>query len=79
MLSSNDSNLLGFETLQKRRVRCLMLYITALLCITILGWFGFVMAVDTLEALWVGDFRNAIWSGFGFFAVVACFIIGVRY
>ena len=55
-----------------------MLYIIALLCITIFGWFGFVMAVDTFEALWTGDFKNAIWPGIGFSAVVACFVIGVR-
>ena len=55
-----------------------MLYVIALLCITIFGWFGFVMAVDALEALWIGDFKKAIWPGIGFSAVVACFIIGVK-
>ena len=55
-----------------------MLYITALLFITIFGWLGFVMAVDAFEALWIGDFKNAIWPGIGFSTVVACFIISIR-
>ena len=55
-----------------------MLYITGLLCITIFGWFGFVMAVDALEALWTSDFKNAIWPGIGFSAVVGCFAMSMR-
>jgi hypothetical protein len=50
----------------------------ALLSVTIFGWFGFVMAVDTFEALWVGDLENAIWPGLGFFAVVGCFVMSMR-
>jgi|GEM_PF-4683730 len=55
-----------------------MLYITSLLCITIFGWFGFVMAVDAFDALWIGEFKNAIWPGIGFFVVVGCFIISLK-
>ena len=55
-----------------------MLYVLALLSVTIFGWFGFVMAVDTFEALWVGDFENAMWPGIGFFAVVGCFVLCMR-
>jgi predicted tellurium resistance membrane protein TerC len=55
-----------------------MLYIIALLCVTILGWFGFVMALSAFEALWIGDFKNAIWPGIGFSAVAACFILSVK-
>ena len=62
----------------KKRVRCQVLYVMALLSVTIFGWFGFVMAVDTFEALWVGDLENAIWPGLGFFAVVGCFVMSMR-
>ena len=55
-----------------------MLYILALLIITIFGWFGFVMAMDAFEALWLGDFKKAIWPGIGFSAVVGCFVISMR-
>ena len=55
-----------------------MLYIIALLCITIFGWLGFVMAVDAFEALWIGDFKNATLSGIGFSVVVACFILSMK-
>jgi hypothetical protein len=36
------------------------------------------MAVDAFDALWIGDFENAIWPGIGFFAVVGFFIISIR-
>jgi len=62
----------------KKSVRCQVLYVLALLSVTIFGWFGFVMAVDTFEALWVGDFENAMWPGIGFFAVVGCFVLCMR-
>ena len=62
----------------KKRVRCQVLYVAGLLAVTIFGWFGFVMAVDTFEALWVGDFENAMWPGIGFFTVVGCFVISIR-
>ena len=55
-----------------------MLYILALLIITIFGWFGFLMAVDVIEALWIGEFKKAIWPGIGFAAVIGCFIIGMK-
>ena len=55
-----------------------MLYVTGLLLVTIFGWFGFVMAVDTFDALWVGDFENAIWPGVGFLVVVGCFVTSMR-
>ena len=62
----------------KKRVRYQVLYVIGLLSVTIFGWFGFVMAVDTFEALWVGDFANAMWPGIGFFVVVTCFVVSMR-
>ena len=55
-----------------------MLYILALLIVTIFGWFGFVMVVDLFEAVWLGEFENAIWPAIGFFVVVGCFVLGMK-
>jgi len=55
-----------------------MLYILALLIITIFGWFGFLMVVDVFEALLLGEFKKAIWPGLGFVTIVGCFVIGMR-
>ena len=55
-----------------------MLYILALLIITIFGWFGFLMVVDVFEAFWFGEFKKAIWPSIGFAAVVGCFVISMR-
>lgn len=55
-----------------------MLYILALLVITILGWFGFLMLIDVFETVWLGEFKKAIWPSIGLATVVGCFVIGMR-